>query len=74
MSKGSGRRPGDGYGDGWDAIFGGVRQREVLLKKATGWDNGLNQDYSKGLGTWLADKPGARQQVVELFDKKKVKK
>ena len=22
MSKGSGRRPGDGYGDGWDAIFG----------------------------------------------------
>ena len=35
---------------------------------ATGWDNGLNQDYSKEFGKWLSERPGARQQVKELFE------
>lgn len=34
----------------------------------TGWDNGLSQDYCKELGQWLASRPGARQQVKEMFE------
>lgn len=33
----------------------------------TGWDNGLSQDYCKGLGQWLANRPGARQQLREML-------
>ena len=64
--KGSGRRPGDGYGDGWDRIF----KRAKDAPKPTGWDNHLNQDCDKKLGTWFADRMGAREQLVEVFDKK----
>lgn len=31
----------------------------------TGWDNGLSQDYDKGLGGWFADRLGARQELRE---------
>jgi len=48
-------------------IFGGITQREELLKKSTGWNNGLSQDYDKKLGTWFADKPGAKQELREQF-------
>ncbi len=34
--------------------------------KPTGWDNGLSQDYCKELGSWLANRPCARQQVEAL--------
>ena len=33
------------------------------MTKVTGWDNGLSQDYDKGLGRWFADRLGARQQL-----------
>lgn len=33
----------------------------------TGADDGLSQDYSKGLGKWLASKPDAKQKVREVF-------
>ena len=36
---------------------------------ATGWRDGLSQDYSKKLGTWFADQPGARQQLREDMEK-----
>jgi len=29
----------------------------------TGWSNGLSQDYNKQLGTWFADRLGARNQL-----------
>lgn len=35
--------------------------------KHTGWDNGLSQDYNAKLGTWFADRLGARQQLREDF-------
>jgi len=44
-------------------IFGGITKREALLKKSTGWDNGLSQDYNGKLGTWFADRLGAKQQL-----------
>ena len=31
--------------------------------KPTGWNNGLSQDYNKELGSWFADRPGAREQL-----------
>lgn len=34
---------------------------------ATGWNNGLNQDYSKKLGKWFANRLGARQQLREMY-------
>lgn len=34
---------------------------------ATGWDNGLCQDYDKKLGKWFANRLGARQQLREMF-------
>ena len=37
----------------------------------TGWDNGLSQDYCKELGQWLASRPGARQQIKEMFEGEK---
>ena len=36
--------------------------------KPTGWDNGLSQDYCAEFGKWLASRPGARQQIKEMFD------
>lgn len=33
------------------------------MTKVTGWDNGLCQDYDKGLGRWFANRLGARQQL-----------
>lgn len=30
---------------------------------ATGWDNGLNQDYSRDLGKWFASRLSAREDV-----------
>ena len=36
--------------------------------KPTGWDNGLSQDYCAEFGQWLASRPGARQQIKEMFD------
>ena len=33
------------------------------MTKVTGWDNGLSQDYDKGLGRWFANRLGARQQL-----------
>ena len=35
---------------------------------ATGWDNGLNQDYNRKLGGWFANRLGARQQLREMFN------
>ena len=35
--------------------------------KVTGWDNGLCQDYDKGLGRWFANRLGARQQLRQDF-------
>lgn len=29
----------------------------------TGWNNGLCQDYDRGLGRWFADRLGAREQL-----------
>ena len=37
------------------------------MTKVTGWDNGLCQDYDKGLGRWLANRLGARQQLRQDF-------
>jgi hypothetical protein len=34
------------------------------MPTVSGWDNGLSQDYSRGLGRWFADRPGARQQLL----------
>lgn len=36
----------------------------------TGWDNGLNQDYHRGLGRWFADRLGARYQLTQQFSEK----
>ena len=36
--------------------------------KPTGWDNGLSQDYCAEFGQWLASRPGARQQIKEMFE------
>jgi hypothetical protein len=36
---------------------------------ATGWDNGLCQDYHRGLGKWFADRPGARHQLKINLEK-----
>jgi hypothetical protein len=33
----------------------------------TGWDNGLSQDYDRKLGTWFADRLGAREQLRRDF-------
>jgi hypothetical protein len=38
-----------------------------VMPAPTGWDNGLSQDYCKGLGQWLANRPGARQQLREML-------
>lgn len=35
---------------------------------ATGWNDGLCQDYDKGLGRWFADRLGARQQLRQDFE------
>ena len=35
---------------------------------ATGWNDGLCQDYDKGLGRWFADRLGARQQLRRDFE------
>ena len=37
------------------------------MLKVTGWDNGLCQDYDKGLGRWFANRLGARQQLRQDF-------
>lgn len=37
--------------------------------KPTGWDNGLSQDYCAEFGQWLASRPGARQQIKEMFER-----
>ena len=37
------------------------------MTKVTGWDNGLCQDYDKGLGRWFANRLGARQQLRQDF-------
>jgi len=29
----------------------------------TGWDDGLNQDYCRGLGQWFASRLSAKQDV-----------
>lgn len=34
---------------------------------ATGWDDGLCQDYCRGLGKWFADRLGAREQLRRMF-------
>ena len=36
--------------------------------KATGWDNGLNQDYNAKLGRWFAERLGSRQVVRNVFN------
>ena len=33
------------------------------MTEATGWNNGLNQDYDRKLGKWFASKAGAREDV-----------
>ena len=38
------------------------------MTKVTGWDNGLSQDYDKGLGRWFANRLGARQQLRQDFE------
>lgn len=38
--------------------------------KPTGWGDGLSQDYCKELGSWLANRPGARQQLLEMLSEK----
>jgi hypothetical protein len=38
------------------------------VTKVTGWDNGLSQDYDKGLGRWFANRLGARQQLRQDFE------
>jgi len=38
-----------------------------MNENSTGWNNGLSQDYDKKLGTWFADKPGAKQELREKF-------
>ena len=35
---------------------------------ATGWNDGLCQDYDKGLGRWFANRLGARQQLRQDFE------
>jgi hypothetical protein len=40
---------------------------------ATGWDNGLCQDYHRGLGKWFADRLGARYQLKLNLEKKTMK-
>lgn len=52
--KGSAQRPGQGYADNYDRIFG---------QKKTGWPEGMLQDDSSGLSRWLAGKPDAREVV-----------
>ncbi len=52
--KGSKQRPGKGYEDNYDRIFG---------KGKTGWPPGMLQDDSSGLSRWLASKPDAREVV-----------
>jgi hypothetical protein len=37
------------------------------MSEATGWDNGLCQDYSRELGRWFADRLGAKQKLKETF-------
>jgi len=38
-----------------------------MKENHTGWNNGLSKDYDKKLGTWFADKPGAKQELREQF-------
>jgi hypothetical protein len=58
--------------DANDAFAAGMACRpasaqQVAEPTPTGWDNGLSQDYCKGLGQWLANRPGARQQLREMM-------
>jgi hypothetical protein len=39
----------------------------VAAPEATGWSDGLSQDYNGKLGAWFADRPGAMRQVREQF-------
>jgi len=41
-----------------------------MKENSTGWNNGLSQDYDKKLGTWFADKPGAKHELREQFQQK----
>ena len=34
---------------------------------ASGWDNGLCQDYDRKLGAWFADRLGAREELREVW-------
>lgn len=59
--------------DANDAFASGMACRpasaqQVAEPPPTGWDNGLSQDYCKGLGQWLANRPGARQQLREMLE------
>jgi hypothetical protein len=44
-----------------------LEAQQVAEPPPTGWDNGLSQDYCKGLGQWLANRQGARQQLREML-------
>ena len=34
---------------------------------ATGWDNGLSQDYNRKLGAWFAERLGAKRELREMW-------
>jgi hypothetical protein len=40
-----------------------ISEEPSLPEQATGWDNGLSQDYNKKLGAWFSEKPNAKQEL-----------
>lgn len=78
MSKGSKRREGTGYAEGYDAIDWGRKDRQIKVKsdrletdvlmgqQRTGWPAGLLQDDSYALAHALSSKPDARQHVRDV--------
>jgi hypothetical protein len=46
-----------------------ISEEPSLPEQATGWDNGLSQDYNKKLGAWFSEKPNAKQELrARTFD------
>jgi len=65
--KGHAQRPRSVSDEEWASRYDAIFQRDLPEVKPTGYDNGLSQDYDAKLGRWFAEKPNARQEVMEAF-------
>lgn len=43
------------------------------MPERTGWDNGLCQDYERGLALWFASRLDAREVVRRFFGHQRIK-